>query len=419
MKFPRLSILAIALASSCDAFAPSASFLSKATNGGVKSLHLVPPEALHSTNEFLQNLPNLLLSDETVSAVSDAVAPAASQGSGPFGFLQGPIEALLQIIHGGLTTVGVSEDSWGATIIMMTVLIKLLTYPLTKTQLESTNKMQMLQPVVKDIQGKYQSNPEVMNQKIAEVYQTNEINPLAGCLPAFAQIPIFIGLYRAVLDLAKEDKLNEAFFWLPNLEGPVYGADPSNASDWLFKGWVNGAPALGWDDTAAFLSIPAILIVSQYLSQALMQPQNQDQEQQAQTQLILKILPLMVGWFSLNVPAALGLYWITNNVITTALTLQIRGSLPDIKPVTSSASSAVAAPDIASDWSPVTRREKPTGFGSTPDFGDVKPITPIDAELVEASTEEIAEGESLAAESPGPVKSQKSSKKRGGKKKKK
>ena len=66
--------------------------------------------------------------------------------------------------------------------------------------------------IVKDIQGKYQSNPEVMNQKIAEVYQTNEINPLAGCLPAFAQIPIFIGLYRAVLDLAKEDKLNEAFF---------------------------------------------------------------------------------------------------------------------------------------------------------------------------------------------------------------
>lgn len=248
MMFPRASILALALVSTCDAFAPSASFMSKTVNGGVQTLHLVPPEALHSANDFLQNLPNVLLSDEAISAmsdavaptaaaVSDAVAPVADTGGGPFGFLQGPIEGFLQIIHGGLTTAGVSEDSWGVSIIMMTVLIKLATYPLTKIQLSSTSKMQMLQPTIKDIQSKYQSNPEVMNQKIAEVYQTNEINPLAGCLPAFAQIPIFIGLYRAVLGLAKENKLNEAFFWLPNLEGPVYGAETSHASDWLLKGW--------------------------------------------------------------------------------------------------------------------------------------------------------------------------------------
>lgn len=96
---------------------------------------------------------------------------------------------------------------------------------------------QALQPTIKGIQDKYQSNPEVMNQKIAEVYQTNEVNPLAGCLPSLAQIPVFIGLYRSVLNLAAANKLDQPFLWLPSLEGPTFGADPSHGSDWLFQNW--------------------------------------------------------------------------------------------------------------------------------------------------------------------------------------
>jgi YidC/Oxa1 family membrane protein insertase len=76
-----------------------------------------------------------------------------------------------------------------------------------------------------------------MNQKIAEVYQVNEVNPLAGCIPSLVQIPVFIGLYRAVFTLARDDKLNEPFLWLPNLEGPTYGADPTHGSDWILQGW--------------------------------------------------------------------------------------------------------------------------------------------------------------------------------------
>ena len=115
-----------------------------------------------------------------------------------------------------------------------------------------------------------------MNQKISEIYQTNDVNPLAGCVPSILQIPIFIGLYRAVLTLAKDDKLNEPFLWLPNLEGPTYGADPAHGSDWILK-WVDGAPTLGWEDSLAFLTIPVILVLSQTLSMNLMA--NKDQEQ--------------------------------------------------------------------------------------------------------------------------------------------
>jgi YidC/Oxa1 family membrane protein insertase len=77
------------------------------------------------------------------TATDTAAAAASSSGNGWFGFLTGPIEGLLQVIHSVLVAVGLSANSWGVSIFFMTVIIKLLTFPLTKTQLESTNKMQV------------------------------------------------------------------------------------------------------------------------------------------------------------------------------------------------------------------------------------------------------------------------------------
>ena len=68
--------------------------------------------------------------------------------------------------------------------------------------------------------------------ELQKLYADNQVNPLAGCLPSLAQIPIFIGLYRSVLALAKEDKLEESFLWLPSLEGPV--ADYTKGTGRLF-----------------------------------------------------------------------------------------------------------------------------------------------------------------------------------------
>merc|ERR1712232_802994 len=337
---------------------------------------------------------------ESAGDVVDAVAT----DNGWFGFLAGPIESFLQLIHSGINLAGVNENSWGLSIILLTLLIKLATFPLTKTQMESTNKMQALQPMVKEIQAKYESNPEVMNQKVSEVYQKNEVNPLAGCLPSLAQIPVFIGLYRSVLNLAKEDKLNEPFLWLPNLEGPTYGADPSHASDWLFSGWVNGAPSLGWDDTLAFLTIPVILVLSQFASMQIMTPKVEGQEQPA----FVKFLPLLIGYFSLNVPAALGIYWVANNFITTALTMQIRSGIKMPEPVTSAGGGAVLDAEPTA-FTPATLGEKPAGFGASSWDDDVTPITPMDAEVV---AQDFVQNDAV----PTPPRS---NKKRGGKKKKK
>jgi YidC/Oxa1 family membrane protein insertase len=208
----------------------------------------VDPSLFHDLPQHFDSLQNafstVTLSDaaalvpDVVADGADAVVEAAADsGNGWFGFLVGPISGLLVIIHSALESAGLSANAWGISIIVLTLTIKALTFPLTKSQLEGTSKMQAMQPMIKEIQAKYQSNPEVMNQKIAEFYKEKEINPLAGCIPSLVQIPVFIGLYRSVLTLAKDNMLDEGFLWLPSLEGPTYGADPAHGSDWILKGW--------------------------------------------------------------------------------------------------------------------------------------------------------------------------------------
>eukprot|EP01042_Synura_sphagnicola_P000454 gene454-481_t len=155
---------------------------------------------------------------------------------------------------------------------------------------------------------------------IALLYQETQVNPLAGCLPAIVQIPVFIALYRSFQNLAAQDRLSEAFLWLPDLEGPVYG---TKSSAWLLGGWANGVPPLGWENTIAFASIPLLLILAQTVSLQVLSPPSDDPAVQ-RSQRILKFLPLMLGYFSLSVPAGLGVYWITNNVLSTVTTAGIK-----------------------------------------------------------------------------------------------
>lgn len=172
---------------------------------------------------------------------------------------------------------------------------------------------------------------------------------------------------------------------------------------------VDGVPSLGWGDTICFLILPVFLVVSQFVSMELMQPKTDDPAQQ-QSNVILKILPIMIGWFALNVPAALSVYWITNNLITTATSLWIRNSMQVEPPKTPGGAATMEAPPQI--FSPPTTREKPAGFGEveTPVRKDeVKPITAMDAEIVEDDEQD---------ESPQGMSESSKKKRRKGKKKK-
>ena len=93
--------------------------------------------------------------------------------------------------------------------------VKVVTLPLTTSQLESTTKMQKLAPLQKRIQERYADDEPTKNQMLSQLFQVANVNPLAGCFPALVQIPIFISLYRALQNLVAENKLDEPFLWIP------------------------------------------------------------------------------------------------------------------------------------------------------------------------------------------------------------
>ena len=97
--------------------------------------------------------------------------------------------------------------------------------------------MQKLQPLQAKITARYpdKADEQKKNQLLSQLFQAADINPLAGCFPALVQIPIFISLYRALQNLIAENKLNEPFLWIPDLEGPVYSSSATKSTDWFYS----------------------------------------------------------------------------------------------------------------------------------------------------------------------------------------
>ena len=255
---------------------------------------------------------------------AEALKAAGLQKGGWLGPITDGLESALEGIDSVLD--GRVPYSYGFSIIVFTVLVKLATFPLSKKQVESSMQMQAMQPRIKELQAMYANDPERLQMEQARLYKEAGFNPLAGCLPVFATLPVFIGLYRALSNAASEGLLTDGFYWIPSLGGPTSIASRNAGSGfaWLWP-FVDGHPPLGWHDTAAYLVLPVLLVASQYVSQQIVSPQPKtDDPAQQQSQAILKFLPLMIGFFSLNVPAGLTLYWFANNIITTAQTLILR-----------------------------------------------------------------------------------------------
>ena len=221
--------------------------------------------------------------------------------------------------------------------------MKLVTLPLNWKQLSSTAQMKSIKPQQDLVKEWYQDNKQMENMATADLFETANVNPLAGCLPSLAQIPVFLGVYYSVdregpnlpggaarrggaqffgrraqfgAQFSDASSLrSQGFLWIPNLSGPI--ADRREGISWLTEGWVNGAPRFGWHDTLCYLTIPCILVCTQTAALYLLGSFDtlDESDESAQTALVaLRLLPFMLGWFAMNAPAALGLYWVFNNV---------------------------------------------------------------------------------------------------------
>lgn len=206
-------------------------------------------------------------------------------------------------------------NNFGLAIIVFTILVRLITHPLTVQQMKGTQKMQQMQQSkeYQALQKKYKDDKQKLQQEQMKLYQEMGINPLGSCLPLVIQFPIIIGLYQAIIrvlavtpmqlsqlfynvypfvDISKLLPVNPDFLWM-NLSQP------------------ERLPILGFE-----IPLMAIIVViTTYLQSKLMTPPSQPGEQGAQmTKAMNLYMPLLMGYLALTFASGLSLYFITSNV---------------------------------------------------------------------------------------------------------
>jgi len=174
--------------------------------------------------------------------------------------------------------------NWGWAIVLFTILVKIILFPLSYKGLMSMQKLKDLAPKMKDIREKYGKDPAKMNQQMMALYKKHGANPMGGCLPMLLQVPIFFALYRVLL----------------------------NADE------LQGAPWIGWivdlSHKDPYFILPILMGLSMYIQQKLTPNSMTDPMQQK----IFQFLPVIMTFFFLTFPSGLVLYWLTNNILTIA-----------------------------------------------------------------------------------------------------
>lgn len=186
------------------------------------------------------------------------------------------LQSILTFFYGLTETMGIAN--YGVAIILLTLVIKLVLYPLTVKQVRGMKAMQELQPKMKDLQEKYKGNPEKLNKEMAILYKESGVNPLSGCLPLLVQMPILIGIFYAIRDYQYAQM--PSFLWMTDLSLP----DPIYA-------------------------LPILSALTTYIQQ-----KQTSTEMNQQTKMMMTFMPLFIGYISISFPAGLVLYWVMSNV---------------------------------------------------------------------------------------------------------
>jgi YidC/Oxa1 family membrane protein insertase len=196
---------------------------------------------------------------------------------GFFTFLAKPMFVFLQFLQGYI-------GNWGWTIVALTVIIKLILYPLSYKGMVSMQKLKELAPKIKELQTKHKDDKQKQSAAMMELYKKHGANPMGGCLPLILQIPVFFAIYRVLLN-SIELKGAEWILWIHDLAE----MDP-------------------------YFVLPILMGASMYLQQKLTPNTLQDEMQKK----IFQFLPVVFTFFFLWFPAGLTLYWFINNVFTIA-----------------------------------------------------------------------------------------------------
>ena len=178
--------------------------------------------------------------------------------------------------------------NYGVAIVLLTLMIKLLFFPLTQRQFKAMKITQKLQPEMKRLQETHKDDPKTLQKEMMALWKTHNANPFSGCLPLVIQLPFFFAIYSAISSPAFKSMIG------------AQGVNPGLTSFWLTN--------LSQPDP--YFILPIAIVVLTWLSQRQM-PMDPNQK------LLMSILPLMMGMISFKLPAGVLIYWVTQQGIST------------------------------------------------------------------------------------------------------
>ena len=200
-------------------------------------------------------------------------------------FLANIVQQVLNVLYNFTESIGI--PNLGLAIVLMTIIIKLIMYPLTQKQIQSTKAMMEIQPKMKALQEKYKDDKQRLNMELANLYKNEGVNPLAGCLPLLIQMPIMIGIFYGIrdYDYAAHPEIVTSFLWLKDISL----ADPTYV-------------------------LPVLSALTTFIQTKQTMPAGGG----AQNKMMAYFMPLFIGYISLTFPAGLVLYWVVMNIMQIA-----------------------------------------------------------------------------------------------------
>ena len=237
-------------------------------------------------------------STDNTFGFSDMYMDKAVDTSSWLGWLEFILKFFLKMFYGLI-------PNYGVAIILLTILVKVIFFPITHKSYESTGKMQAIQPKIKALQEKYKNDPNKLNKEMADLYKSEGVNPMGGCLPLVIQMPIFLALYGL---LNKYFDLRGAMFipgWINDLSAPESILNFGNFT----------IPLLGWNDLRL---MPIIYLGTQLLMSKFTQAPSGGGQSAAQAKMLTLGMPIMFFFILYDMPSGLLIYWTFSNILTAA-----------------------------------------------------------------------------------------------------
>jgi YidC/Oxa1 family membrane protein insertase len=199
-------------------------------------------------------------------------------------------------------------NSYGFSIVVLTIIINIIIFPLTLRQTRSTKRMQDIQPELKKLQKQHKDNKEQLNKEIAELYKTKGINPLGCVLPLIIQMPVWFALFRV---------LREPLLFIPK-EASLFTqlGDHSSVLFFTMDLQIPASEISTWIDRIPYLVLILFVILTALYQQSQLTKKsgNSNNPQAQQMQMIGKIMPLFFGFISWTLPSGLVVYFLTGNI---------------------------------------------------------------------------------------------------------